>query len=424
MPQIEVMLEIPLKIAAGLASGQLERVGGVIRKTRSKEIVAWLREGGRIAKDSDIAYGIVRSLLSGNFGAASSGANVIHGLITAHSQYRVAHGLQLIRHRLTFVGALTALNIAIAGYTLLTLGHRIQKLDEHIQQIMKELKINQHVKLLAAIKYAKLVMKSMQTLRDNPAYQLAPLLAAQPLVESRERLLADLDDALNSDVLTAEEMIIAQQNLLMAMHLDTLQVRGFLEIEQIDLARELLDDYKSYFARQTKRLIGHWLGSTRRTMYFHQSVSKRDFAQYIGIEEWLRGDENFLLDLIEEHRDRFWDSEVTSAMKRDSKIKSAEKRLRNIMWPYQTKKQQLPLHLLALEQVEELIEGLERFEGFALEIADLERRNRLASPDEQMSFETWNRLADTTEKGKLEDYDDYVCLVDIQELQKADKVGW
>ena len=424
MLQIEVMLEVPLKIAQGLASGQLERVGGVIRKTGGKkEIVAWLREGGRIARESDIAHGVVRSLLRGNIGTVSAGSGVLHGLITAHSQYRVARSLQFIRHRLTFVGALTALNIAIAGYTLITLGHRIQRLDQHIQLIMKELKKAQQVKLAAAIAYAELVIKTIQSHQDRSAIQLAPLLAAQPLIESRERLHADLEDALTSDALTAEQMIIAQQNLTMVMHLDTLQVRCYLETEQIDLARELLDDYKSYFGRQTERLIGHWLGSSRRAMYFHPSVCKSDLAQYIGIEEWLRKSDNILLDLIEEHRVRFWDFKVSSAMKRDSKIKRAEKKLRNMMWPNQTAKQELPLHLLALEQVEELIEGQDRFEGFALEIADLERRNRLASPDDRLSFAEWNRLADTDEI-QLENYDDYICLVDAEELNKAQKVGW
>ena len=111
-------------------------------------------------------------------GTASAGSNLIQGLIAAHSQYRVANSLQLIRQRLTYVGALTALNLAIAGYTLLTLGQRIQKLDEHIQQILRELKKEHSVKLDAAIEYAELVIKSVHNLQDNPAFQLAPLLAA------------------------------------------------------------------------------------------------------------------------------------------------------------------------------------------------------------------------------------------------------
>lgn len=425
MPQIEVMLEVPLKIASGLASGQLERVGGVVRKTTGKkEIVAWLREGGRIASNSDIAHGFVRSLLRGNLGAASTGANVIQGLITAHSQYRLANGLQIIRHRLTFVGALTALNIAIAGYTLLTLGHRIQKLDEHVQRIFKELKKEQSVRLDAAVEYAEHILESIKNHKDNPAFQLAPLLAAQPLIQSRTRLLADVDSLLNQSVLTAEQLIMAQQLLATAMQLDTLQVRCYLEAEQIDRARTLLDQYASYFRSRTKRLTHHWLGSKRRALYFHESVSREVFMQYVIVEEWLRDSDNVVIDLIMEHRDKFWDSKVTKALKPDSKTKGAVQRFSAFLSQKNTEKQPLPLHLMALEQVEHLIENFERFEGFALEIADLQRRNRLASREEQISFAQWNRLADTTDNGKLEEYADYVCVVDTHELEKADKLGW
>lgn len=425
MLQLEVMLEVPLKIAAGLASGQLERVGGVIRKTAGKkEIVAWLREGGRMATNSDIANGFAGSFLHGKLGAASLGADVIQGLITAHSNYRVANSLQIIRHRLTFVGAISALNIAIAGYTLLTLGHRIQKLDEHIQQIFKELKKEQSVKLDAAVEYAEHVLESIKSHRDNAAFQLAPLLAAQPLIQSRTRLLADVDSLLNSNALTAEELIMAQQLLATAMQLDTLQVRCYLETEQIDRASALLDQYKSYFHSRTRRLTQHWLGRRRRALYFHKSVSREEFLQYVIIEEWLRDSENVLIDLIMEHRTRFWDSGIAETIEPDSRTSKAVRKFRDILARKSKKDQRMPLHLLALDQVEQLIENYERFEGFALEIADLKRRNRLASSDNKVTFASWNRLADNTGRGRLEDYDDYVCVVNAEELQKAEMVGW
>ena len=68
MPQIEVMLEVPLKIAAGLASGQLERVGGVVVDSASKKVVMWLREGAQIADNSNLAGGVLRSLLDAGSG--------------------------------------------------------------------------------------------------------------------------------------------------------------------------------------------------------------------------------------------------------------------------------------------------------------------------------------------------------------------
>ena len=43
-----VHLQIPEFIAAGLASGEMQRVGGVIRYTDNKRIIAWLRDGGKV----------------------------------------------------------------------------------------------------------------------------------------------------------------------------------------------------------------------------------------------------------------------------------------------------------------------------------------------------------------------------------------
>lgn len=46
MSSVTTTFIIPEYISAGLSSGLYERVGGIIRQADSKQIVAWLREGG------------------------------------------------------------------------------------------------------------------------------------------------------------------------------------------------------------------------------------------------------------------------------------------------------------------------------------------------------------------------------------------
>ena len=46
MTPLNVVFDLPAVLANGLQSGALERVGGVIRESNSKQVVAWLREGG------------------------------------------------------------------------------------------------------------------------------------------------------------------------------------------------------------------------------------------------------------------------------------------------------------------------------------------------------------------------------------------
>ena len=69
---LEVALEVPLVIAKGLASGQLERAGGVVRDIASKHVVMWLREGGQIASNTDLAGGLLKTVLQASSGGMAS----------------------------------------------------------------------------------------------------------------------------------------------------------------------------------------------------------------------------------------------------------------------------------------------------------------------------------------------------------------
>jgi len=47
MKAIDVTFDIPPNLAMGLVSGKLERVGGVVRDSTTKQVKAWLRETGK-----------------------------------------------------------------------------------------------------------------------------------------------------------------------------------------------------------------------------------------------------------------------------------------------------------------------------------------------------------------------------------------
>jgi hypothetical protein len=46
MHPLNVVFDLPAELASGLQTGMYERVGGVVRDSGSKQVVAWLREGG------------------------------------------------------------------------------------------------------------------------------------------------------------------------------------------------------------------------------------------------------------------------------------------------------------------------------------------------------------------------------------------
>jgi hypothetical protein len=43
---LNVVFDVPALVAQGLLNGSLERVGGVVRDSSSKQVVMWLQEGG------------------------------------------------------------------------------------------------------------------------------------------------------------------------------------------------------------------------------------------------------------------------------------------------------------------------------------------------------------------------------------------
>ena len=43
---LNVVFDVPARVAQGLMNGSLERVGGVVRDSSTKEVVMWLRDGG------------------------------------------------------------------------------------------------------------------------------------------------------------------------------------------------------------------------------------------------------------------------------------------------------------------------------------------------------------------------------------------
>lgn len=65
MIDLSVVFKVPEWLAAGLESGELERVGGVIRDKVTKKVVAWLKEGDTISTEppSEVLNGQLSQLM-------------------------------------------------------------------------------------------------------------------------------------------------------------------------------------------------------------------------------------------------------------------------------------------------------------------------------------------------------------------------
>ncbi len=380
---LKVYFELPAQIALGLASGRLERVGGIIRDAASKKIVAWLRESGQLVfSDPELTTGFLQVLQKRSGGLAAVATGVLDAAVTARSHHLLMREMHVIQ-RLSRLAVVTGvLNLGLGAISFVTMVDNAN----HIAELVKsEAERDRTIERESVIEYLGM-LKHLSDDRQNVAAQLAVL----PVLKARKNLLRDFEDLLSAGRLTSSQTHGAIHCLVSTMQLDILHVRSYLDTDQLNAAKSRLkqcvNDYRMHVRTFVEKLLGEF-----PAMYFNKDVSKEDFQRYLLIEEWLRGKHNILLELIEERRYDFWNGKAIGALSPGllDAIKSDK-----------------PIdHLTALTMAELLIEYLQRLEGYELEIATL-----------RMSVQEWDRLTD------LEEHD-FAAIVDLEMLDELMKTG-
>ena len=387
---LEVALEIPLAIARGLASGELERVGGVVRDVASKQVVAWLREGGQIANNSDLAGGLLNTLLnSATGGMLSTTTNLLNTAVTARSHFLIMQELHSLTNLIGIVSGIGVLNLATTVISTGIILKRMSDLESAIKGlnvvIAKQFAQDHQVKMEAAIHAADNALNMEGP--SNRNFQANT--AIGKLFEARQHIWLEID-TLQSSSHDAPNNELMQKNIELAMHLDTLYCRCLLELENLARAKTFLDiKLKDY--RETSRCLVHRHLGTHRAAYFHNSVLESDLRRYIAIEHWLRADGNRLMEILLANRRDFWNKDVAN----DSNIGKPGK----------------GNYLEALTQSELLIENYRRFSGFHAEIEALER---LGISHSELAKQQNEALAKAEKT--LTEHDDYLLLVDREWL--------
>ena len=381
---LKVYFELPAQIALGLASGRLERVGGIVRDVASKQIVAWLRESGKLVlSEPEVTAGFLQVLQSGSGGLAAVATGVLDAAVTARSHHLLLREMHVIK-RLSNLAVVTGvLNLGLGAISFVTMVHNANHIANLVKSEAERVRINERK---SVIEYLGL-LKNLSADRQNLASELAVL----PVLNARTNLLNDLDELLGAGKLTLGQAQSAIHCLVTMMQLDILHVRSYLDTDQMSAAKSRLKscvkDYRSHVRTFVERLLGEF-----PAMYFHKNVSTADFQRYLLIEEWLRGKHDILLELVSERRDDFWNGDAIRALSP------------NILDALRSDK---PIdHLTALTMSELLIEYVQRLEGYELEIATL-----------RMSVQEWDRLTD------LEEHD-FAAIVDLEMLDELKRTGY
>ncbi|WP_309675665.1 hypothetical protein [Pseudomonas sp.] len=104
MIDLSVVFKVPEWLAIGLESGELERVGGVIRDKVTKKVIAWLREGDSVSTEppSDILNGQLSKLMMQ--GQMLMGLQVANLVVSAVGFAMIYRKLQGIERQLNVIG--------------------------------------------------------------------------------------------------------------------------------------------------------------------------------------------------------------------------------------------------------------------------------------------------------------------------------
>ena len=381
MLPIEVVLEVPPAIVKGLADGTLERVGGVIREAGSKQIVAWLREGGKIASNPDILTGLLQA--AGGVGSVATG--ILNTAVSAHSHHLI---MQALAQQGLMLGTLGVLNIAISGCNLLVMINRFQALNQRINEIYErtaeEFNRDRQIHLESTLANCRDMVEA-----EGDSYRRDAPRLNQDLDNARRHILRDVDD-LNKN----SQLHMVQDYLLLAMQVDISRIRCFLEIDEHKLARDRLKECLKDYQNRTREFVHKLLGA-HHARYFHKSISDEDLERYIRIEGWLNhGKDDVLMDVIKKYRRDFWNQDAIQDI-----IPGRSLPGRPSEEPTQ--------HLLALAQAELLIENVQRLEGFEDELDAIER----------LGLAEWEALTDKADVN-IGEHNDYVLLVDKDVLAR------
>lgn len=147
MSLVNVTAAAPAGLAAGLASGVLERIGGLIREVGSERIVAFVRELREIGRLKDLAADVAGLLGSGvgigvlNLGVASMGFMVMHRRVGALEQrlHETQAALAELNQKLDlefYANLAAALNLADGAFALRDARNRDAHATEAINRLM------------------------------------------------------------------------------------------------------------------------------------------------------------------------------------------------------------------------------------------------------------------------------------------------
>ena len=408
MLPLEVVFDVPPEIVRGLATGALERVGGVIREQGSKQVVMWLREGAQIANNSSLAGGVLRSVLNvGSGGLTGVAFGALDAVVAAQRHNQIMQQFGALTNLVGMVGGIGVVNLGISAVSLAVLVKRLHDIENQLEKLHEEFQRDRDANLQAGLEAAQ----DAATAAIEGDHENKRSYALQAIDRLRQARVHVLDKVRELESGGNNELLLGR--LSQAMQIDAVRIRCYLERDDLFNAKRHLSQSLVDYRELARTTVHRMLGSSR-AVFFHPTVSDEDLWRYVMICKWLSDRDVDLPFLLQEsffaERHDFWNQDIVKDI--DASVKKLS--IRERLSPKgKANVDSLPPHLLALAESDALIENFQRLEGFHAEIEAIER---LGTKHSELEKQQEDALAKA--EINLAEHDDYVLFVDTEWLAK------
>jgi tetratricopeptide (TPR) repeat protein len=307
MNPLTVTFDLPAEIAKKLLTGEYERVGGVIRKTLGKQVVAWLRDipqAGGIVPPSGImpvdpltgALNILATLVKS--GIDARGFSDVNKRLDGISQQIGQIGLEVgqMKGLLQLTSATSILNLGVSVIGFAVIAHRINELEKRLSQaeeILKKIDYKIDLGFYAKFRAALDLASNAFRMTDRENRRSSALSAITLFLEAEKIYLSYVDHELQQKSQIADEYLLTLALAYLA------EIRCYLELGEYDTALNRFHEGSERLSSRIRQYIEILLTSNPAAYLSPQFKDQIDLRRLTRIYQWFDAslDENAVFEL-------------------------------------------------------------------------------------------------------------------------------
>ena len=252
---IDVTLDLPKDIAQGLLTGKYERVGGVVREMKSKQIVTWLRDGYKTSNQV-LSTILPPSTLNATASTALSLANPV----------------------------ISVLNLAVSTMGFLLIKKRLGVIEQQLEQaqgVLQTIDYKIDLSFYANFRAALDLACNAFTMTSSETRKMSAMQAINRFLEAQHHYTTLADIEIGNGSLVADEYL---STLCLAY---VTEVRCYLELEELDTARRRMQEGVAALRPRFEKHVNTLLTSNPAA-YLHPSLKEQVGLKHLTkVYQWL-----------------------------------------------------------------------------------------------------------------------------------------